>query len=272
VKSIGLIVVLLFLTLGSSWEARQQIQGPQKKLTWLQRLRESRSYRRCAAFVTVVLAFATAVQTVVAIFDPFWPTRPDVTFHDTIDASSLVLPFKVTNTNTLFPMDNLEILCGVDLFYFIDADRKTGIVRGMTFNPGPISIAPRSSTNFPCTASDYVTVTQDGSLMIGFGGQGMTTGPGVFRGPLTALKMCLWMSGRYEAFGYSIPFVTPIFQWPAAPGQRQWMEGPIAPDLPSAKWVPANSKLGGAWGMKQIVAPGWGDLRPDALQCTNPAS
>jgi hypothetical protein len=192
--------------------------------------------------------------------------------HDTVDASSLVLPFQVTN-RSLFRMHNVEFTCGIDLLYFMDADRKTGILRDMTFAAtGAPSIKRNKLVNYPCDASRFVQIRPDGSLIMGFpSGQSMTTKPFAFRPPLTIVKMCLWISGQYRLFGTTIHFATTMFQWPAAPGQRQWIEGPISGDDANERWIPEGSQLGGAWALRALTAPGDAGQRPllpGALACT----
>jgi len=52
------------------------------------------------------------------------------------------------------------------------------------------------------------------------------------------------------------------------PGQNQWIEGPTTPDLPNEAWIPADSKIGGAWGTRWMMSPDKTDYLPGALQCT----
>jgi hypothetical protein len=201
---------------------------------------------------------------------PPWPTEPEIHPHDTVNASSLVLPFDVRNRSTLFEM-SAEFNCGVNLLYFADADGHTGLLRDVLFAVGSLSISPKSMANVPCDAGHFVKIRPDGSLIIGLpDGQHMETTTGVFRPPLTIVKMCLWFSGGYRAFGHRWPFISPSFQWPAAPNQKQWIEGIIAFDADQEKWIPAGSKLGGAWGLRQLTtksADGETMLLPNALRC-----
>jgi hypothetical protein len=62
--------------------------------------------------------------------------------------------------------------------------------------------------------------------------------------------MCIWIGGDYEVAGL-IPwrFRSAIFQWPAALGSKQWIEGPIARPPPKDEQIPG--------------------FFPDALQCSN---
>jgi hypothetical protein len=225
------------------------------------------SLRHAVVFPAFLLSLAANI---VQIWGPFWPTRPDIAFHDTIDASSTLLPFKVTNRSITFPM-NLDIKCGIGLLYFMDADKKTGILTDAVFDVGPLFIGQNSTNHYPCTASDYVRIRPDGSVQIGFDKrQSLATKPGAFRAPLTVLKMCMWMSGSDNILGFSIPFATGIFQWPAMPNQRQWIEGQISPDLPNEAWIPVGSRIGAAWGLRNLMLTDKSDYVPGALQCPRP--
>jgi hypothetical protein len=267
-----ILILLVLLLAGIEGERRKagRSERPTASRMSLQRLRQTRFYRVLVRCAEAALALSALGQAIVAFWGPFWPTRPEIQFHDTIDASSFVLPFKMTNRSVWFSMDSMKIVCGVDLLYFIDADGKTGLLRDAQFDPGPISIARNSFTNYPCSASDYVRIRPDGSLMMGFeAGQSMTTPPSTFSPPLTVLKMCLWMSGDYKVFGHPVPFASKIFQWPAAPHQRQWIEGPIAPDLPSEAWIPEGSRIGGVWALRKMMTADGKQYLAAGLQCTH---
>jgi hypothetical protein len=269
-----MVLALLFI---ASERERQRTTPPTQpplpptvKQTYLQRLRTSKTYRVLVRIGEGVLLLAAIGQAVVTFWGPFWPTKPEISFHDTIDASSTVLPFKIKNRSISFPM-YLDIKCGVDLLYFMDADKKTGLLRDAVFDVGPIPVGQTATNNYPCTASDYVHIRDDGSVLMGFEkGQSLATKPGAFRAPLIVLKMCMWMSGANKIFGFSIPFLTDMFQWPAAPGQKQWIEGPVIPDLPNEAWIPAGSHIGAAWGIRNIMLADKSNYVPGALQCSGP--
>jgi hypothetical protein len=202
---------------------------------------------------------------------PFWPVDPEIEFHDTINASSTVLPFKMTNKSTVFSIDRAQVTCGVDLIYFVDANRRTGTLRDSVFVTRELISLKRNGgyTNYPCTASNYIKIRDDGSALIGFeDGQNLVSPPGAFRAPITVLKMCLWIRGTYSTLGYPMSFRSKMFQWPAAPGQRQWIEGPITPDLPNEAWIPPDSHIGPVWAMRQMMTPDMRAYLPGALQCT----
>ncbi len=245
-----------------------ELRSPRPTRTYLQRFRTSRTHYVLVRLFQVVVALLTVAEGMAAFWGPFWPTEPKIEFHDTVNASTVILPFKVTNRSVGFALNNMHILCFVDLFYFMDADRVTGLFRDGGFDPGPISIDRDSVNNYPCTASDFVSLKNDGALVIGVeGGRFLETPPGAFRGPLTVLKMCLQMSGEYPSWISQKRFETKIFQWPAVPGQNQWIEGPVTPDLPNEVWVPENSHIGYVWDVGRQLATKSGYL-PWALQCT----
>jgi hypothetical protein len=272
-----IILILSLMLVGAIELERRQSkligqtkEGIQKARTGFQWFRTTKTWKVLVVFSEVFSGAFVLAQGVVTLWGPFWPTKPDVQFHDTVDASSFVLPFKLTNRSVLFSIENADITCGVDLLYFIDANKRTGILRDAIFKPGPISIGRDGDfTNFPCTAADYIKVRNDGSALLGFeNGQNLTSPPAAFRAPLTVLKMCLWISGNYSVFGFATSFKSKMFQWPAAPGQRQWIEGPIIPDLPNEAWIPPDGHTGPVWAPRNIMLPDKSGYLPGALQCT----
>jgi hypothetical protein len=208
------------------------------------------------------------VSNVSQLWPLLWPD-PQTSFQDTTDGSSFVLPFKVTNKSLLFDVENAKILCGVDLFYFMDINGLTGVLRDAQFNSGPISIKRGEPTNYPCSAETFLGLRADNSFIIGFeSAQHMTTAPSNFRGPLKVIKMCLWMSGTYDLFGFQIPFKSRMFQYPGVPDAHQWIEGPVSPDLQNESWIPPNTRMGVAWGLRSLVTSDKITYAPGALQCT----
>jgi hypothetical protein len=270
-KFFGFILSLIFLILSERERrltlVRQQLRPSQ---TRLQRFRQTNTYRFLVRLGEAILILVTLGQGIVAFWGPFWPTDPEIQAHDTVDASSFVLPFRVANKSVVFDLPNVAITCGVDLVYFMDEDGRTGLLRDALFNPGPISIGRNDTTNYPCSAESYIENRSDGSLGIGFpsGGSFMTTPPGGFRGKLTILKMCIVISGDYQVFGRKFSFTSKMFQWPALPGQRQWIEGTVIPDPPNEKWIPPNSRIGAVWALRQLMTPDKKSYLPGALQCT----
>ena len=194
---------------------------------------------------------------------------PEIHPHDGVDTSSFVLPFTAKN-RSLFDMNNVQFTCSVGLLYFMDAEHKTGILRDVTFATGTISVPRNSPINYGCNAAQFMRIRSDGFLQMEFpSGQFTTTDLSAFQPPIEILKMCLSISGRYRLFGVSIGFDTATFQWPAAPGQHQWIEGPIVDDSGDEKWIPDDSRLSGAWGLSMVVADETGQRRllPGALKC-----
>jgi hypothetical protein len=225
-------------------------------------------YLPVRGLVLFIIGVAGLIATLDQLWGPVWPTKPKITLHDNITASSSILPFIIMNESVIFSM-SLNIYCDVDLFYFMDADGKTGLLRDAQFNPGPIHIGRQSANNYPCRASDYVRIRGDGSMIIGFDdAQNLVTGPGVFRPPLTVLKMCLWINGSYSVIGVIRQFRSEIFQWPDAPRGHQWIEGPVTPDLPSEAWVPPGSHIGGAWALRELMNADKSRYLPGTLQCS----
>jgi hypothetical protein len=190
---------------------------------------------------------------------------PDIHPHDTIDPSSFNVPFNVINKSMWVPMTNVKLSCGIDLLYFIDADRKTGILKDVVFSTGEVSVLRGKPIQYHCDASRFVHLEPAGSLTTGFpSGQAMKTKPAAFRPPLTVVKMCVGVGGEYKIFGFTHRFSTAMFQWPLQPGLNQWIEGWITTDDSNDRWIP---ELVGAWGLRAIVDNDR-NLLPGALQCT----
>src|SRR5690348_12191059 len=49
-----------------------------------------------------------------------WPIDPEIRFENPLRASSYILPFVLKN-KSIWPMNNVAMTCGVNLYYFIDA-------------------------------------------------------------------------------------------------------------------------------------------------------
>jgi hypothetical protein len=226
--------------------AQQQLTSRPAQ-TYLRRFRQTNLYRFLVRFFEVSALLATLGSALVAFWGPFWPTEPEIESHDTINASSSVLPFKVTNRSVLFPQNDMPVFCGIDLVYFVDANGNTVLVRGVRLDPPPISIGRASVNNYACSASQYIRINDRGFLEIGFEhNTRIENRQIVYRKPVTILKMCVWISGFYNVLGLNRPFHSKIFQWPATPGQNQWVEGPITPDLPNEAWTFGERYVPGA--------------------------
>ncbi len=197
-----------------------------------------------------------------------WPTEPEITAQNSNNGSSETLPFSITHRSVFFPIGRAELSCNLNLLYFMDADQKTGIIRDQTFSEGAAAIDP--NTSYQCD-SKFVRILPNGSLELGFhSGISMATKLGVFRPPMTVLKMCVEIKGDYEILGSKKSFNSAMFQWPTKPTVNQWIKGPIAFDSDQSMWVPAGSKLAGAWALRGLTTPnanGGFDLRPNALRC-----
>jgi hypothetical protein len=215
-----------------------------------------------------LIGFLGLVGSIYGIWGPPWPTDPDIQFQNALRDSSFILPFALKN-KSVFPMNNVAMTCGVDLYFFMDAGGMTGAFRDGQFNDQTISIGRDQPTNYTCDASNFIRLTDDYSVLIGFPeGQFLKSKPSNFRPPLTVIKMCLYLKGAYSLGPKGESFASSIFQWPAAPGLKQWIKGPIANDLPSEAWVPANSRTEAVWALRQMMFPDKKRFLPYALQCT----
>jgi hypothetical protein len=191
------------------------------------------------------------VASLAAVIDQLWgrpwPTDPEIHPLDFVSGTPLTHLFKVQN-KSFFDMDNIEFTCGVNLMAFKDAD---GRIVGMTdgaFANGTFSIPRGKSINYACDASGLMRVNPDGSLT---SGQSYSTPSGPFRGPLTVVKMCLYIFGRYHLFWTDWAFHSIMFKWPSSQNDPHWVEGPIAQVSSLGQRPPSSSN-------------------PDALECTNP--
>jgi hypothetical protein len=218
-------------------QAQQQL-GDRPTQTYLQRFRQTILYRLLVRLFEAAALLATLGSALLAFCGPFWPTEPEIEAHDTINASSFVLPFKIINRSVLFPQNNIRISCDIDLAYFVDANNFPIHIRGVVLDTPPISIGRASVNNYACSASQYIRVNDRGFLEIGFEhNTRIENRRFVLHRALTLLKMCVWISGFYNVLGFGRPFYSKMFQWPVMPGQNQWIEGPIIPDLPNEAWT-----------------------------------
>jgi hypothetical protein len=71
-------------------------------------------------------------------------------------------------------------------------------------------------------------------------------GPVSMEPPLDFKKMCIWVRGDYKIAGL-IPwsFTVGIFEWPAAPGALQWLEGSTYREgaMTQDQWIPNRGSL-----------------------------
>jgi hypothetical protein len=220
------------------------------------------------ALLIAVVGFVSGVYQIEG--GPPWPTAPDV--HPSQSGSSLDTPLEVRNRSGLFRM-TAKLSCFVDLIFFTDADGKTALLRDMDFSEGGmLSLASGEQGALPCEPSRFVHVRENGAVLIGFPkGHSMDTGPGVFTPPIKILKLCLVASGTYRWFWRDEKFPPRMLQWPIAPGQPGWIEGPIANDNDQSKWIPPGSRLGAAWALREVTTMGSSGktdaLLPTALKC-----
>jgi len=185
---------------------------------------------------------------ITGVFGPFLLTELVVIAHPT-DGSSNVLPFIVKNNSTTFAARSVKFLCGVDLIWAEDAKGHRVVVRDAAFASEGLYVISRAAKpiNFPCNALHILQTREDGSLSL-YGSSTTMSSKALFQPPWRILKMCIWLGANYKIrlFGHR-SFVSNIFQWPAAPGSHEWIEGLIAREPP-----------------KEEQLPGY---YPDALQC-----
>ena len=238
VMSFSLITNWPWKQLEDRWRRRPSRSEPRKP--W-----HHRAWQVFAVIATILGAFG--------VLDYFyghpWPSDPEIYPHDTIVDLSLVLPFTVKDTSA-FEMENVEFRCGIDLIWAEDAKNQQVVIRDVAFKEGVYPIPARSPPiNYPCNAAELLKIKPDGTLSL----YGSSTTleqkvPRTYSAPWHVRKMCVWIGGKYKFAGFQQSFTSIIFQWPAAPGLHQWIEGPIVRQPP-----------------KEEQIPGW---FKDALQCS----
>ncbi len=113
------------------------------------------------------------------------------------------------NRSILFGISDAEFTCGVEQMYLRDARGDRLSVPDLAFANGNYSIHPMETINYPCDASKFVKITTNvvSSLID---------------------KMCIWITTDYRVLGlWRRHFNSVMFQWPAATGVNQWLEGPV---------------------------------------------
>ena len=153
---------------------------------------------------------------------PPWPVDPEI--HPTSDGSSLIHPFIIKNRSGLFDMNEVQLRCGVDLFFGTDAREHVTIFRDMAAVTGTASIAAGNTVPYQCDTSKLFKTNPDGSLSFG-GSSTIYQNSSRIHLPLKILKTCVWIGGEYKFLSLQMSFTSQIFQWPAIRGSSQWAEG-----------------------------------------------
>jgi hypothetical protein len=115
------------------------------------------SHRRWARAIKWTIGAAITlfglVAGVVGVWGPPWPADPEIHPHDTVDGSSLVLPFIVKDRSALFDIPNVTF--DVELIWLKDQAFISGIY-SVTAGGPPL--------NYPCDAEDLLQMRADGTL------------------------------------------------------------------------------------------------------------
>ena len=122
----------------------------------------------------------------------------------------------------------------IDLAYFVDSTGTPIILKGLMLEPPRINIDREGINNYACSAFQYIRVNKKGFLEIGFEhNTRIENRVWNIHPPITLRNMCVRIEGYYNFLGFRRLFYSKTFQWPAFPGQNQWIEGPVTPDLPN---------------------------------------
>jgi hypothetical protein len=171
----------------------------------------TRMHRRLWLAAKVIVAFVVALiglaGSIYGMWGAPWPLAPEIHAVDFVSGTPLTHLFKVQN-RMAFNIKDAEFTCGVDLVYFKDAVANTGGVNDVAFVTGKFSIQRGEWINYSCDASQLVEASADGSLNLR---RELSTKPTVWKPPLTILKMCLWIGGKYRLFGIDWRFRSIIF-------------------------------------------------------------
>ena len=134
----------------------------------------------------------------------------------------MTLPFALRN-KSIWPMNKVAMTCGVDLYYFADANGLTGLLRDSQFNNQVISIGRGAPTNYTCDASNYVRFTNIIRFCWAFPAVNLMKFrlQAISGRRLKIIKMCLYMKGAYSLGS----FTSSMFQWPQRRGSLSGLKG-----------------------------------------------
>jgi hypothetical protein len=226
---------------------------------------------KVVALFLFLLTLAGGLGGIPPLVEAYENLTPDIRPHDTVDGSSLVLPFTVKNKSGIFAMNATKFVCGVDLVYAIDSAGQVVVMRDEAFSSGIYSIPANSSLTYPCNAAALLQVRSDGTLSAFGSSTKFVTQEGepiIWHPPFRILKMCIWIGGDFYLAGF-VPrsFKSEIDQWPAAPTLHQWIEGPIAPPLPGQDAFANLPKPSRAFAMGTPLYDGRHQFRSSAFNC-----
>lgn len=161
---------------------------------------------------------------------PPWPADPDIHAQNAANGSPLILPFTVHNRSVFFDMPNVQFMCGIDLVVFGDPTYQRrgpiGMFTDMAFVNGVQTVRAKQTVSFSCDATELIRA---GGTTLAFGPANEPPNPAASPNIANILKMCVWIKGSYKLRKYlpRYTFTSAVFQYPAAPGVRQWLEEPI---------------------------------------------
>jgi hypothetical protein len=225
---------------------------------------------KAIAILLFVLTLVGGFGGIPPLIEAYENLIPEIHPRDTIDGSSLILPFTVRNRSGVFSIKDTTFTCGVDLVYAEDSNGQVILMKDVAFDTGVYSIAPTKSIPYPCNASALLEVRPDGTLSV-YGSStkfvGQDSRPITWHPPFRILKMCIWVSGTCRIVGViPWPFTSEIDQWPAAPTLHQWIEGPIGPSLRGQDPFANLPRPSHAFSTSRAIAA-HGKLLPNALEC-----
>lgn len=176
----------------------------------------------------LVLDLAGVASLVVLVLQQWSEMKPDIHPRGATNGASFELPFIVRNKSSWINMRITMLVCRIDLLYVREAAHgKTILLRNTSLiRDDPIAIKAGRQDAYDCDPSRLIRIADDGSIMVKAGGEWLSSRPSAARGPLSVVKTCMWISGRFQLIGdITVPFISDLFQWPASLHNQQWVEG-----------------------------------------------
>jgi hypothetical protein len=164
------VIVFGFVLYSSRSTAKGKSRATHKQKPASLRLEpQAQLHRRLWKAIKWAITTGVAVFAFLAVVDQFWgrpwPTDPEIHPHDTLNGSSLRLPFTIKN-KSLFDYSNVEMTCGIDWAYFKDARLTKGTLNAIAFVNQTLLLPAEQQINYQCDASQLIRINRDGSWSI----------------------------------------------------------------------------------------------------------
>lgn len=240
----------------------------EEDIDFVQRIESSRSYRTLA-ILGAALSLVLALQQVYTLlgWPTVWPSAPTIEARNTVNASAEILPFKISVGNSLLPITELHLSCATLMYFGIDDVNHTMIFNGPLVHT-ELGEATAAVQNFACDGT-AISLRDDGRVMLA-GNPDVIIPAAYMAPPLKPIKVCVEVVAMYKILGLKRKTNPTIFQWPALPRQRQWIDSETDTEDENG-WIPEGSTLVHAFGLRRGSIPvGDGNfiVDPRALKCS----